>query len=304
MLAPSLPLSPLTKRSRRNTVSPSLGGRIVNMDRRHNDADDASAVDDDGLDDGVPLHRKKPFGSGISMRPIKFVPASTPTSSADGAAAASQEVGSGQSAAELYLSIVMKSSKPGVAAGGRPPTTGAGAAAAREGAAAAGDNPPSSVAVEMCDVCKLLIASTDDDDDDEEATPATTLRQRHEASLAHQVSLAHSHPPSALDRSRMGLAVLQSYGWDPDSRKGLGAESQGIAVPLKPRPREDRLGIGADGAAAVKKAGGSAAPKRKPDLLDAGKVRKKAEEDRKKAERLRRQMFGNVDLEKYLGPAA
>ncbi|KAL8371951.1 hypothetical protein RB595_001658 [Gaeumannomyces hyphopodioides] len=266
------------------------------MRRRHNDGD-ANAVDDDslddGLDDGVPLHRKKPFGSGISMRPIKFVPASTPTSSADGAAS---QVDSSQSSAELYLSIVMKSSKPG----GVPPANGTGAT--REGA---GDSP--SAAVEMCDVCKLPIASTDDEATTTSATTTAphTLRQRHEASLAHQVSLAHSHPPSALDRSRMGLAVLQSYGWDPDSRKGLGAESQGIAVPLKPKPREDRLGIDADDAAAtVTKAGGAAAPKKKHDLLDAGKVRKKAEEDRKKAERLRRQMFGNVDLEKYLGPGA
>lgn len=265
------------------------------MSRRYHDKD-AEAVDDDdddGLDDGVPLHRKKPFGSGISKRPIKFVPASTPTPSADGAAS---QVDSGQSAAELYLSIVMKPSKPdGVAAG-----------AGAKSPAAGGSSP--STAVEICEVCKLPIASTDDESS---SNSNLTVRQRHEASLAHQVSLAHSHPPSALDRSRMGLAVLQSYGWDPDSRRGLGAEAQGIAFPLKPKPREDGLGIGADDDAAVaRKAGGAAgaaaaaALKQKPETLDAGKVRKKAEQDKKKMERLRQQIFGNVDLEKYLGPGA
>ncbi|KLU86281.1 hypothetical protein MAPG_05297 [Magnaporthiopsis poae ATCC 64411] len=265
------------------------------MSRRYHD-NEAEAVDedDDGLDDGVPLHRKKPFGSGISKRPIKFVPASTPTPSGDGVAAS--QVDSGQSAAELYLSIVMKPAK----SDGPPATNGV----TGQGVKSPGSS--SSAAVEICEVCKLPIVSTDDEAG---SNSNLTLRQRHEASLAHQVSLAHSHPPSALDRSRMGLAVLQSYGWDPDSRRGLGAEAQGIAFPLKPKPREDGLGIGADDAAAVVgKAGGGAAAaaalKKKPETLDAGKVRKKAEADKKKMERLRQQVFGNVNLEKYLGPGA
>ncbi|KAL9569424.1 hypothetical protein ACKAV7_006479 [Fusarium commune] len=83
---------------------------------------------------------------------------------------------------------------------------------------------------EICPDCKLPISSTS---------------QPHEASFAHQVSLTHSHPPSALDRSRMGLKALKSQGWDPDARRGLGREGEGMRYPIKVVAKEDTLGIGA-----------------------------------------------------------
>jgi hypothetical protein len=42
--------------------------------------------------------------------------------------------------------------------------------------------------------------------------------------------------------------------------------------------------------------------KEKTQLLDAGRVRKLAQEEKKKTERLRQHFYSNQDLEKYLGP--
>lgn len=94
----------------------------------------------------------------------------------------------------------------------------------------------------------------------------------------------------------MGLNVLQTQGWDPDSRKGLGVEQQGMQYPIKAKPKNDTLGIGVQVPKnlPVKK-------KEKVQTYDAKKVRKMAMEDKKRHERLRRQFYGNPDVERYLG---
>lgn len=229
---------------------------------------------DDGFDDidDIPLQHKKPFGSGLRRNEIKFVPASS-----EDAEAANQQRDKtkGQSISDFYLSMVLKKPEP--------------AATQKEPA-----KPP------VCDICSMPLTTTG-----ESASSSTNNNRKtgghHEASIAHQVCLAHSHPPSALDRSRMGMTVLAAQGWDPDSRVGLGAAGQGTQYPVKAKPKEDRLGVGVvvpkDGAAKKKE-------KEKPKLLDAKKVRKMAAEDRKRADRLQRELFGRVDLEKYLGPGA
>ncbi|KAK7750489.1 hypothetical protein SLS62_007568 [Diatrype stigma] len=134
----------------------------------------------------------------------------------------------------------------------------------------------------VCEICKLPL-------DEDQAVPGGTSTLRpHEASLAHQVCLEHSHPPSALDRSRMGMGVLQSQGWDPDSRQGLGAAHQGIQFPLKAKPKRDTMGIGVE----VPK---DFVPKKKEktQTYDAKKVRKMVAEDRKRQEKLREQIFAH-----------
>lgn len=230
---------------------------------------------EDGFDDfdDVPLQHKKPFGSGLRRNEIKFVPASS-----EDAEAASQQRDKtkGQSISDFYLSMVLKKPEP--------------AATQKEPAKAP-----------VCDICSMPLTTTD-----ESASSSTSNRKtggHHEASIAHQVCLAHSHPPSALDRSRMGLSVLAAQGWDPDSRVGLGAAGQGTQYPVKAKPKEDRLGVGVvvpkDGAARKKEK-----DKEKPKLLDAKKVRKMAAEDRKRADKLQRELFGRVDLDKYLGPGS
>jgi hypothetical protein len=234
-----------------------------------------SADERDDLDDfdDVPLQHRKPFGSGLRRNEIKFVPASNGDQEA-----AKQQQGktNGQSISDFYLNMVLK--KPS------------------ESSATHKDKEPANEAP-VCDICSMPVSSATDYNN--ERRPAGA----HEASIAHQVCLAHSHPPSALDRSRMGLAVLSAQGWDPDSRAGLGLEGQGTQFPVKVKPKEDRLGVGV----VVPKDGGvSSTAKRKerekPKLLDAKKVRKMAAEDRKRADKLQRELFGRVDLEKYLGP--
>lgn len=228
---------------------------------------------DDGFDDfdDIPLQHKKPFGSGLRRNEIKFVPASIEDTEA---ANQQRDKTKGQSISDFYLSMVLKKPEP--------------AATQKEPAKAP-----------VCDICSMPLTTTD-----ESASSSTSHRKtgsHHEASIAHQVCLAHSHPPSALDRSRMGMTVLAAQGWDPDSRTGLGAVGQGTQYPVKAKPKEDRLGVGVvvpkDGAMKKKE-------KEKPKLLDAKKVRKMAAEDRKRADRLQRELFGRVDLEKYLGPGA
>lgn len=97
----------------------------------------------------------------------------------------------------------------------------------------------------------------------------------------------------------MGMSVLQSQGWDPDARRGLGASQQGIQFPLKTKPKDDKLGIGVE----VPK---DFVPKKKEkaQTYDAKKVRKMVADDRRRQEKLRQQIFGNPDIEKYLGEGA
>lgn len=227
--------------------------------------DDSGGGDGDDEIDDVPLHRMRPFGSGLKRKPIAFVPAQ------DGDLNSTFQASKpDQSVADLYLSLVL----PQEASERRPKKE------------------------EICEVCKLPLASNPEDGN--EGTPEVTVysKNHHESSLAHQVCLAHSHPPSALDRSRVGLTILESHGWDPDARAGLGAEQQGIQFPLKPKPKDDKVGIGVVVPKDLPK------KKEKPQNLDAGKVRKMAQKDKKRAEQLRRQFYGNPDLEKYLGPGA
>lgn len=235
-----------------------------------------SAEENEDDFDDVPLHRKKPFGSGLRRNEIKFVPASNEDTEA---AQQQQEKSEGQSISDFYLSMVLKK-KPEPAATHEEPAK-----------------------TPVCEICSMPLNTTEDDI---KISSSSNRRPNapHEASIAHQVCLTHSHPPSALDRSRMGLSVLAAQGWDPDSRVGLGAAGQGTQYPIKPRPKEDRLGVGVvapkDGATKKQKQ----KEKEKPKLLDAKKVRKMAAEDRKRADRLQREIFGRVDLEKYLGPGS
>lgn len=220
--------------------------------------------DDDEIDD-VPLHRKRAFGSGLKRKPIAFVPAQ------DGDLNSTFERSKPDaSIADLYLNLVLPR--------------------------AASTQP--SKKEEVCEVCKLPLASNPEVGNDDTPEVAAYHRKHHESSLAHQVSLTHSHPPSALDRTRVGLNILESHGWDPDARAGLGAEQQGIQFPLKPKPKGDKIGIGVVVPKDLPK------KKEKPQTLDAGKVRKKAQRDKKRTQQLHRELYGNSDLEKYLGPGA
>lgn len=141
---------------------------------------------------------------------------------------------------------------------------------------------------ETCSVCGL---------------PITTTKEKHEASLAHQASITHSHPPSALDRSRMGLRTLASRGWDPDARVGLGREGEGLRYPIKVLAKEDKMGIGA--AEEAKRLEEERKKKKvvveEPvKVLSAKELKVQEAKQRKKGEVLQREIFGRGDLDPYL----
>lgn len=230
----------------------------------------------------TPLEHIRPFGSGLHLKQIAFVPASGSDQFNSTDATISPGTEPRQDVASLYLSMVLPQDvKPEPAAEHNPTSSGK-----QE------TSPPS-----VCEICKLPLGSLVPGESPESNNGAAKLPAPHESSLAHQVCLPHSHPPSALDRSRMGLTYLSTYGWDPDSRRGLGANQEGIKFPIKAKPKDDNLGLGMQ----VPK--NKLRPK-KEVLLDAKKVRKMAEEENRKAARIRQQLFGRKDLEKYLGPGA
>jgi hypothetical protein len=144
---------------------------------------------------------------------------------------------------------------------------------------------------DVCDVCAL---------------PTTTTTAPHESSLVHQLSLPHSHPPSSLDRTRFGLAVLAAHGWDPDARVGLGPPgSEGMRAPLRPREKRDTLGLGIEtvGAreAAERRARRMQERKAKGQTAVTNVERRRRDERRMRwDESLREEFYENADAARYL----
>jgi hypothetical protein len=229
---------------------------------------------EDYEDDDVPLHHQRPFGSGLKLKAVRFVSASSGNLDSTSESTASSK---GTSVGDRYLSIVLGKDASA-------PATGSSATSKPE------------LSVQLCKVCNLPL-------DPKEPThksngPIPESHRKHEASIAHQVCLTHSYPPSSIDRSRKGLAVLESYGWDPDSRRGLGYSQQGIQHPIKAKPKDDTLGIGVNVPKQFRDGYGKV-ERKKVQKLDAKQCRKLAEDEKKKIEKLRRLMFGNDSLEKY-----
>ncbi|KAM5360756.1 hypothetical protein ACJZ2D_013565 [Fusarium nematophilum] len=228
--------------------------------RRYRD----SASDDDHDEEDVPLHHKRPFGAGLKRMRVEFVPAKDPDGGITTTIAPAKSTDT--SIGDLYASVVLN-----------PATQSSPEPVAEESL----EEEPLEQTPEICPVCDLSVASTS---------------QPHEASMAHQVSLAHSHPPSALDRSRMGLRALKSQGWDPDARQGLGREGEGMRYPIKVVAKEDTLGVGATVPESVQKK----EKEEKPKKLNRKEMRQLAERERQRNERLHRDIYGRVDVERYL----
>ncbi|KAK4204186.1 hypothetical protein QBC40DRAFT_261944 [Triangularia verruculosa] len=217
--------------------------------------------------DDIPLQHKRPFGSGLYKKTIAFVPASSSLKTVadnDTPTTTTPSV----SISDLYLSMVLPSSPPPPPPPPTPTPSNQNSSNPQE------QQPP------LCPSCSLPL------------TPS------HPTSLTHQLSLPHSHPPSSLNRSRMGLQHLTSLGWDPDSRLGLGSHYQGIQHPIKPKPKANRLGLGVE----IPKGLRSKPPPPKEKLLDAKKVRKQYDRDRKKKQNILKELYTDNKLAKYLGP--
>ncbi|KAK0512419.1 hypothetical protein JMJ35_005547 [Cladonia borealis] len=224
-------------------------------------------------EDSTPFEVQRLFGAGIKRKRVDFVPAGTLSTEAP------RQTNTPTFTGDQYLSLVLKN---GLLSKG-PSKTDTGVS-----------NGPESTPQDqrgskgtICEICNLPFNGSDD--------AITTPTRPHEASIAHQVCLKHSYPPSHLDRERQGLKYLSSYGWDPDSRLGLGATGDGIRAPIKAKVKNDTVGLGVELREPKDKS------KKKKERLDAKKVRKKELEDRRKREKLQQIFYGNDDVEKYLG---
>lgn len=224
----------------------------------------------------IPLQDQWVFGAGIKRKRVQFVPSTSSTSTAT--TLATPSVKSSRSIGDIYLSRVL-STTPELESNTSTPTTL--------------ETTPEAAST-VCEVCNLPLSETGDNS-------SLKLESRpHEASLAHQVCLTHSHPPSHLDRKRKGLSYLSAYGWDPDSRQGLGASGQGIQFPIKPKSKNcknDKLGLGL---VVPKKDLEKFKKQGRVEKLDAGKLKKLEVQEKRKAERLREMFYQNDDVQRYL----
>ena len=224
----------------------------------------------------LPLEDQRVFGAGIKRKRIAFVPSSAlepfSTTTTEASSTRSQDI---------YLSIIQKKRNGHVQyAKSRNLNTAASAKA----------NQP------LCPICHLPLPASDPGTST--ATTSNAVKVSHESSIAHQVCLTHSHPPSHLDREHVGLKYLSSYGWDPDSRQGLGAKGEGIRAPVKGRIKNDTSGLGVQPIS-----GGTTQRLKQPVIrLNAKQVREQ-EAAAKKTEASLRAAFYGKDLEQYLGPS-
>ena len=143
-----------------------------------------------------------------------------------------------------------------------------------------------------CSICGLTLSSEAGEN------PA------HEASLAHQLALEHSHPPSALNRRRKGFQYLSSYGWDPDIKQGLGAHGEGLSNPIKAHLKEGRSGIGVDEEVLKieRRAREEKKKMREAEKRQVKRQKKRAElEHLSSGEKMQQLVFGRDDVNKYLG---
>ncbi|MCJ1463495.1 hypothetical protein MMC07_002103 [Pseudocyphellaria aurata] len=227
----------------------------------------------------VPLQDQRVFGAGIKQKRVSFIPAriDSPLSTSS----PSSNIG------DRYLSIVLQDTDQakeselpkGFAPKHEETTT--------EGHIVAVSAEDSTERI-FCDICKLPMQHT--------CTATFSDSRPHEASLAHQACLAHSHPPSHMDRTRKGLQYLSSYGWDPDDRLGLGVAGEGIRFPLKVKPKNNTVGLGVDKYLRTQKLS------EKKKTLNAKQVRENEQEARRKREILQELFYRDDEMEKYLGP--
>lgn len=230
----------------------------------------------------IPLRDQRYFGAGLKRKRVHFVPS---LDSGSNTAGISPQGSSGQTASERYLSIVFKRARSEAISSALPSSDDT------EANAVVDQQIADSLSGLTCEVCQLPIRSSDKSND-------------HQTSLAHQVCLPHSHPPSALDRKRKGISILQAYGWDPDKRLGLGSSGEGILHPVKPKEKRDTIGLGVDTEDPERSTGKQRRgheSKKALTNLDAGKIQRMDVESRKRDERLRQMFYSNDEVEKYLG---
>jgi hypothetical protein len=282
--------------------------------------------DDDDEDYVLPLEDQQVFGAGIKRKRVPFVRATGDLQTTPTRQDASQLPSSSASVADRYFSIVMSKKKKRREEEAEESRTKQGSSEdftslnqsdslpARSIQSSIHDTEdkqtqtasPPAPTVNLCELCSLPLSETPADDAETDTSANTKRGTPHEASIAHQVCLEHSHPPSHLDRTRHGLRYLAAYGWDPDSRVGLGVVGRtGIREPIKQRAKNDTIGLGM----AIDDKNNTAAARQKlrkqqqeqRQKLNAKQVRGAQMADRKKGDQLRELFYGSDDIQRYLG---
>ena len=259
----------------------------------------------------LPLQDQRVFGAGIRRKRVPFVRSSEQhqqhlsTTRVSSSEPATPSTSTGQSIANKYLSIVLSSKSKS-----NPATPSTQSQTRPESEPGSSLRPHSEQKeeveedVEICPVCNLPYTTpTHGASEGGIDGGIGGSRHIHEATLPHQLSLPHSHPPSHLDRTRPGLRYLAAYGWDPDSRVGLGPQGrEGIREPVKGKVMEDTVGLGAVVPEVKDKSGdkGGRGRVQKKKVLNAKEARKGQLEERKKGERLRELFFQDEDVLRYL----
>lgn len=244
-------------------------------------------IDSDSDEYSIPLQDQRVFGAGLKRKRIHFVPSSSSNNSVQG-----PQPLSGPSVAQRYLSLVLPESS------------------SADKKDKNGKEDEAQEQHEICEICNLPMKSGYEERAGKEGEGETPRRQHmhiHEATLPHQLSLPHSHPPSSLSRTRLGLKILSAQGWDPDSRIGLGRKGEGVRFPVKVKEKDDKLGVGVVVPKELAKDTGTGVKGRMlggrekgVKKLDAKEVRRKAERERIEGEKLRDMFYGREDVERYL----
>lgn len=223
----------------------------------------------------IPLQDQRAFGAGLKRKRVQFVRSSETTTSTSKSATSY-----GHSVSKTYLGLVLPQSQTPDDLEKQKSKTDA-----------------TETEPQICETCSLPI-------------PPLPSSTPHAALLAHQLSLPHSHPPSSLSRHRTGVRMLRDQGWDPDARTGLGAHGEGIRYPIKAKEKNDKLGIGAtmpkpkrdvlelsrgvDQAKTMKERDNEKGKKKK------GWVKKTAEEEKRRSDRLQQLFYESEEVSKYL----
>ena len=230
-------------------------------------------------EDSIPLPDRRVSGAGIKRKRVASVPAASRLTSPP--ASTNTNVG------DHYLSIVFPSKGTVRAKDGQEISNSS--ESFTPSSLVRVDSPETRSKDLVCEICDLPIQET-------ESTGVNF--KPHQATIAHQVCLPHSFPPSHLDRKRHGLKYLSSYGWDPDGRLGLGATGEGIRAPIKVKIKNDNMGLGVKRLERFAVAKGSTA---KVQKLDAKQVRIQELEAKRKAAKLQELFYRRDDVERYLG---
>lgn len=226
----------------------------------------------------IPLQDQRVFGAGLKRKRVQFVPSSDTTK----AATNNSEAHYSRSVSETYLSLVLPQSSSG-----------------SECHTSEIDKSLAVTDEQICGTCSLPILHRSS------PTP-------HAATLAHQLSLPHSHPPSSLAQDRIGVRLLRAKGWDPDARMGLGASGEGIRFPIKVKEKNNKLGIGMTipkpkhGYSDIKQTVAQIKSSREKEKrhergrATKGWLKKNREEEKRRSDKLQQIFYESEEVSKYL----